>query len=255
LSTSYDLTTDTTLKASWGIYRELPRGDELDPQFGNENLVAARSKSSVLGVEHHFDGGRSVRLEAYDKALDWIPVSDPVQHYVNNGVGTARGFEVFARQAPTARLFGWVSYSYSVSKRRDGEGKDWYDYDYDQRHIATVVASYKLTQKWEAGFKWRLTSGAPETPIVGAIYDPVHQYYIPISGALNSVRKPAYHRLDLSVSRTSSHDTWQLRWYLEILNVYNSKNVIGYDYSTDYSTRKEIKQIPFLPYLGVEVRF
>jgi hypothetical protein len=45
-----------------------------------------------------------------------------------------------------------------------------------------------------------------------------------------------------------------LRWYLEILNVYNSKNVTGYDYSADYTSRKEIKQLPFLPYAGVEVK-
>jgi hypothetical protein len=255
LSAAYDLAKNTTLKASWGIYRQMPSGDELDPQFGNKDLVSARAKSSVLGIERQFEARRSLRVEAYDKELDWIPEPDPVTHYDSDGVGVARGVEVFARQAPTARLFGWVSYAYSVSKRRDGSGQDWNYYDYDQRHIATVVASYKLTQKWETGFKWHLASGEPETPIVGAVYDPVHNYYIPISGPVNSVRKPAYHRLDLSFSRTSSHNTWQLRWYLEILNIYNSKNVIGYDYSADYTTRKEIKQIPFLPYSGVEVKF
>jgi hypothetical protein len=257
LSASYDLTGDTTLKASWGIYRQLPSGDQLDPKFGNENLAAARAKSSVLGLEHRWNGGRSVRLEAYDKEMDGIPVpvSDPDVNYLNDGVGTSRGIEVFARQAPTSRLFGWVSYTYSVSKRRDGVGEDWHYYDYDQRHMATVVASYKLTRKWEAGFKWRLATGEPETPLVGAVYDPVNHYYVPMKGAVNSTRKAPYHRLDFSVSRTASFNSWQLRWYLEILNVYNSKNVIGYDYSADYTTRKEIKQIPFLPYMGVEMKF
>jgi hypothetical protein len=254
-SASFDLTENTTLKASWGIYRQLPRGDQLDPQFGNADLGFSRAKSTVVGLEQRFKGGRSLRLEGYDKVLECIPVPSLVSSYQNAGEGMVRGIEVFVRQAPTARLFGWVSYAYSVAKRRDGEGKDWHPYDYDQRHIATFVASYKLNRKWETGIKWRLASGAPETPLIGTAYDPVNDYYVPISGQVNSIRKPAYHRLDLSVSRTSSHDTWQLRWYLEILNVYNSKNIIGYDYSEDYKTRKEIKQIPFLPYAGVEVRF
>ena len=118
-----------------------------------------------------------------------------------------------------------------------------------------MVASYRLTPKWTTGLKWRYASGQPETPIVGSYYDPVNDRYRPLYGEVNSVRKPAYHRLDLSVSREARYDTWRLRWYLEILNVYNSKNVIGYDYNEDYTEREEVKQIPFLPYIGVEAKF
>jgi len=85
--------------------------------------------------------------------------------------------------------------------------------------------------------------------------DSTHNFYIPVYASINSARNPPYHRLDLSFSRTASYNTWRLRWYLEILNVYNSKNIVGYDYSADYSTRKAITQLPFLPYFGVEAKF
>jgi len=254
-SAALDLDERTCLKASWGTYCQLPGAQQLEPHFGNKHLENLRAKATVVGLERVLGGGKAFRVEAYDTNQDRIPVPNDLLNYTNDGVGMARGVEFMARQAPTSRLFGWLAYSYSQSKRRNGEGRNWYPYEYDQRHIGTLVMSYKLNRKWETGFKFRFTTGAPETPIVGAVYDSVHNYWVPISGAVNSERKDAYHRLDLSVSRTSNHDTWQLRWYLEIMNVYNSKNVTGYDYSADYTSRKEIKQLPFLPYAGVEVRF
>jgi hypothetical protein len=250
-----DLDERTVLKASWGIYRQMPQGAQLDPNFGNDELVDGRCLASVLGVERRIRGGLSARLEAFDKELDLIPVPTPVLNYANQGKGFARGVEVFVRQAPTARLFGWLSYTCALNKRHDAPDRPWRYYDYDQRHLLTLVSSYKLTRKWETGLKWRFASGQPDTPIVGALYDAPNSRWLPVYAEVNSARKPAYHRLDLSVSRLSTHDTWQWRWYVEILNVYNSKNVIGYDYNFDYSARKEIKQIPFLPYLGLEVKF
>lgn len=254
LSAALDLDEKTILKASWGVYRQLPSAQQLEPHFGNSSLENPMANSKVVGLERVLGGGKGFRVECYDTDQSKIPIPNDLLNYVNDGVGIARGVEVMVRQAPTSRLFGWVAYAYSLSKRRDGEGHPWYPYDYDQRQIATVVMSYKLTQKWECGFKWRLATGEPETPIVSA--NPQgNGYWIPVNGAVNSERKPAYHRLDLSVSRTASYNTWQLRWYLEIMNVYNSKNITGYDYSADYKSRKEIKQLPFLPYAGVEVKF
>ncbi len=254
-SAAYDLDVQTTLKASWGVYRQMPEGAQLDPNFGNDELVDGRCRASVLGVERRIRGGFSARLEAFDKELDLIPVPTPVLNFTNRGEGYARGVELFLRQAPTARLFGWLSYTCALNKRHDAPDVPWRYYDYDQRHSLTLVSSYKVTRKWETGIKWRFASGQPDTPILGALYDAPHSRWLPVYAEVNSERKPAYHRLDLSVSRLSSHDTWQWRWYAEILNVYNSKNVIGYDYSFDYSSREEIKQIPFLPYVGLEVKF
>jgi outer membrane receptor protein involved in Fe transport len=76
-------------------------------------------------------GGKAFRVEAYDTNQDRIPVPNDLLNYTNDGVGMARGVEFMARQAPTSRLFGWLAYSYSQSKRRNGEGRNWYPYEYD----------------------------------------------------------------------------------------------------------------------------
>jgi hypothetical protein len=252
---SYDLDERTVLKGSWGLYHQITAGPELDPVFGNPDVRTNRSNTVVLGAEREIADSLQLRVEGYDKELSRIVVPDPVLKYSNKGRGYTNGVEVFVRRLPSERLFGWVSYAKSVSRRQDDPAGPWRWYDYDQPHIGTVVASYRLTPKWTTGLKWRYASGQPETPVVGSYYDPVYDRYRPVYGEVNSVRKPVYHRLDLSVSREARYNTWRLRWYLEVLNVYNSKNVIGYDYNEDYSERTEITQIPFLPYVGLEAKF
>ncbi len=112
-----------------------------------------------------------------------------------------------------------------------------------------------MTPRWEAGLKWRYSSGLPDTPVLGTVYDSANNQYLPVYGAVNSVRLPDYQRLDISTSFTTLYDTWQWRVFLEILNVYDHDNVLGWDYNFDYTVRKEVKQLPLFPYLGLEAKF
>jgi hypothetical protein len=163
--------------------------------------------------------------------------------------------ELFLRRSPTERFFGWVSYAFSDSRRVHGPGLPSHLYDYDQPHIATLVANYKLNPGWDVGVKWRYASGLPDTPILGAVYDAPNSRYIPVYGPVNSVRLPDYQRMDFSTSLSTVYDTWEWRVFLEILNVYDHPNLFAYNYNSDYSERKELRQLPFLPYLGVEFRY
>lgn len=68
-------------------------------------------------------------------------------------------------------------------------------------------------------------------------------------------RYPAHHRLDLRLSHSRSF--WKADWlfYLDVINVYNRKNVQVYDYNNDFSEKKPIYGIPLVPTLGFSVRF
>jgi outer membrane cobalamin receptor len=255
-SASYALSDETTLKGSFGYYTQLPvDGPELNPDFGNPNLSSQLALSTVLGVEQKLGKVWFFRVETYNKDLSRVVVSDPVLRYSNAGVGFNRGLELFLRRSPDERLFGWVSCAVSDGERRNGPNQAWHPYDYDQPLIATVVAGYKVTPQWEAGVKFRFSSGQPETPVTGAFYDPVNNRYIALYGPVNSGRLPDYARLDFSTSYTTVYDTWQWKVFLEILNVTNNPNVFGYDYNFDYTDRKELHQFPFLPYLGIEAKY
>jgi hypothetical protein len=71
----------------------------------------------------------------------------------------------------------------------------------------------------------------------------------------NSARLPAYHRLDMRVSH--ERKMWNAHWtfYIDIVNVYNRKNVQGYEYNDDYTEKQPRYGIPFVPTAGISVRF
>jgi hypothetical protein len=75
---------------------------------------------------------------------------------------------------------------------------------------------------------------------------------------LFSQKKPDYHRLDLRA--TAYTEFWGIDWsfYLDVINVYNRQNVIGYDYYIDDNLQlreKPIGQFPLLPTIGLNARF
>ncbi len=77
--------------------------------------------------------------------------------------------------------------------------------------------------------------GTPETPVIATRNinpDGDNPVIFDVDFAdrkLNS-RKPQYHRLDFRINAFA--DWWDLDWtiYLDVINVYNQSNVIGYDY-------------------------
>ena len=146
-----------------------------------------------------------------------------------------------------------------MSKRRDRPEDPYRLYSFDQTHVATLAASYNLTPTWEFGAKWQYRSGNPYTPCTGATveFDPRNgePIYIPIYAETNSDRLPAYHRLDLRVSKTFQFSAWNLGIFLELLNTYNRQNLLDFNYSDDCQTRDDINQLPILPYLGITAEF
>jgi hypothetical protein len=76
---------------------------------------------------------------------------------------------------------------------------------------------------------------------------------LPEYGDLNSDRLPAYFRVDLRLD-------WYTGWrntnlYFEIINLTGRENVLRYEYSGDYSERKNIEQLPRFISFGVKKRW
>ncbi len=263
VSAAYFLSGQTTLTASYGYYDEAPSRIEgntyLDPSLGNPHLGPEQSISTVLGIEQKLEKGLDFRVEGYEKDFSQLIVYDPSLNYSNAGTGTARGMEIFIRKEPTDRFFGWISYSLSQSLRQDGAGLPTYVYDFDEPDVLTVVANYKLNPGWDAGFKWLYSSGLPYTPVIlgNAAVTTIgaDTYYIPSTGSVNSARLPDYGRLDISTSFKTVYDTWEWRVYFDIINVLNSKDVLGYQYNSDYTQESEVLDLPFLPYIGFEAKY
>ena len=72
-----------------------------------------------------------------------------------------------------------------------------------------------------------------------------------------NARKPPYHRLDVRVTYNAKF--WNADWsfYLDVVNVYNRRNVVAYDFSISKGEikRKPISMLPILPTFGISVKF
>jgi hypothetical protein len=78
-----------------------------------------------------------------------------------------------------------------------------------------------------------------------------------VLGDRNAERYPAYHRLDATVRREFARRWGTFTPYLQVLNVYNQRNVLFYffNYEQTPPTRSGISMFPVLPSVGVEVGF
>lgn len=192
---------------------------------------------------------------------------------VNEGSGYSYGFEISLEKKYTSiktKFSGWINYSLSYAKR-EREGGFLLPFRFDQRHVINIVANYRLTQWLEFGARWSFASNFPFTPPIGItprvvndslVVNPfTNQVVFNLNYGNDANRysevKPDYHRLDIRF--TAYTRFWNADWsfYLDVINVYNRKNVIAYSYSLDSDLklkRTVTGMIPILPTIGLSVR-
>jgi hypothetical protein len=179
----------------------------------------------------------------------------------NSGTGEAYGGEIYLRNR-TAGFDGWIGYSYGIARRHvelfnRGEA---YTPVYDRRHQITVMQTRPLGRGWMLDLSFRYGSGQPTTlssgratfrDLTGRTYD------VALAGPYNDNRLPAFHRLDLGLSRLWQFKGWSLEPNLQIINLYNRDNVYirTYDLTANPATYDDVTMLPLIPTIGVNVRF
>ena len=183
--------------------------------------------------------------------------NDSLERYANSGRLESRGFEAFIRRNLTARLFGWFTYTYSVTRERDDDSKPWYPGQYDQTQVANFVTSYKLTNLWEVGGRMKINTGDTFTPKGDAVYNSNLDKYQPrdTGEGTNSQRLPTYKELSLFGSREFLANTWKsmLRFGLEYL--WLKPQVYGVQYNYDFSKKEYFTGVPVIPYIEYKGEF
>ncbi|HET9957626.1 MAG TPA: TonB family protein, partial [Polyangiaceae bacterium] len=249
----------TTLKGGVGIFHQPPEPYETAKEFGTSKLDSNIATHYSLGFEQEFLPPLELSVEGFYKDLRKLVISSPSatsnaagQTYSNTGTGRAYGAEVLLRYKPSGPFFGWLAYTLSRSERRDAADDAKYLFDYDQTHILTALASYKLGRGWQVGARFRYVSGKPYTPNLGGVMDYDAGVYSPVaSPRQNSARLPAFQQLDVRVDKTWKFKSWSLAWYLDIQNAYNHKNVEAQGDNYDYSATTKIYGLPILPIVGL----
>ncbi len=252
---SYSISGDVRLVGAIGIFHQFPSYSRIDPVYGNPNLTSEKAEHYIAGVNWNVSHLFSFQFQGYYKWLTDLIYSDITfpEFYRNSGTGYSWGVDIFLRKhfSPSSPWWGWISYSFSRSRRKYWSSMDWTYFGYDRPHVVNITLTYLLNERWELGLSWKYASGDPYNRVDGAIHLVDYGMYIPItSGEMG--RNPPYHRLDLRVDRRVLYDKWRLEWFVEIINVYFRMNPAVYIYDYDYTNRTGIPVVPFMINLGVK---
>lgn len=178
--------------------------------------------------------------------------------------GYARGADIVL-EYENRGTYLWLVYGYGDVDRWDGSR--WYDPVFDRRHNVNFVFSqdFGKDDAWKFSSRWALGSGLPFTQSQGYyqspnISDGIFSDYITANAnditiyyaGLNEGRLPAYHRLDLNISRTFEDFVGgDLEFTAGVTNVYSRENV----FYINRITGQRKNQLPFLPSLAIDWKF
>lgn len=237
-----------------------PQPYNLLAPFGNPLLSAHRSFEVAGGFEFHLDDKNDIDIQVFHKRL-WdlvvqTPGPVPEVPYQNSGTGSVVGLELLARHKLSANWFGWLAYTLQKATRIDEPGGAVRLFDWDQTHIITAIASYKLPSNWEVGFRFRLVTGNPYTPIGASVWNEKDDSFDGISSScINCARLPTFHQLDIRVDKRFVMDNFMLNIYLDVQNVYNRRNPEDLNYNYDFSKHDYLAGLPIIPSLGFKGEF
>ena len=142
------------------------------------------------------------------------------------------------------------------SERRDLPTDPLRPFQYNQTHILTAIASYKLGRGWQVGARFRLISGPLGTTRGYGAFDAT-------AGAQNSAdsyppfgqRLPLFHQLDLRADKVWTFASWKASAYLDLQNATNSQAVERLSYNYNFTQSNYVKGLPILPSVGLRAEF
>jgi len=251
VSLEWDVAPGALLTAGWGRHNQFPEGSQVAPVIGNPGLAHLRADHSVLGWSQVLGAGWSFKAEAYYKTFSDLVLSDPLTRYANGASGKAWGLETLVRKDAGQRVSGWVSLSLAHSERRNDLTGAGFPFAVDQPVILAFVGEYRLSEAFKLGARYSFHTGSPYTPVVGTGTWPDGRLR-PVYGGIDSVRLPTYQRLDLRLERRIRKG---FTIYTEAINATGHRNVEDLLYSADYSSHKDVTQLPRMVSAGVHYDF
>lgn len=266
----------TTWRAAWGAYDQPHSLYRLDVPDGDSAIRGAeRSEHHIVGIEHAFGNALRARLEVYERistrlrpryvdplvTSDVFPEFSPSRVRLDPSQGRARGVELLVERRTGGR-FGWSAY-YALAEADEQVQGRWVPRQRDQRHTITLDASIAPSPAWQISAAWYFHSGWPVTR-ADFVLDTLSNSGPVLTvntGPLFGERLPAYHRMDVRVTRRFQFRRSVLRVFVEAFNLYDRGNAEGYDYAIRVQGNQLIVNrgyellLPRLPSFGVSWEF
>jgi outer membrane receptor protein involved in Fe transport len=228
------------LRFGWGRFQQPQQINELQIEDGVLDFFPAqRAEHWEIDFDHLFASGLKLGASAYVKdmtrlrpryenlfnPIQLFPESEPDRVRIAPERALARGIEI-ALGMDRGRSLSWQA-SYALASAEDRVDGAWVPRSWDQRHALNLVLNYRRGDKWDVSLGGVYHTGWPTTG-VGAeqVQNPDGSTTIlPIVGPRNATRHPAYHRLDLKVTRRFDLGGGTLGLYLDVTNLYGHDNV------------------------------
>ncbi len=266
----------TTLRAAWGQYAQ-PQGlYELNVQDGQRAFSPAdRATQVVAGIERDVGDGVTARVEAYRRTesdlrtrfrnvasrVEPIGEAEPDRTRLDLDRGRAQGVELFL-QRHLAKSSWSASYAlaHAVDFLHDGRQLD---RPLDQRHTLYFDYTVAPSPDWHFSWSWQYHSGWPATEVSFRV-DTLTTGDVWVTRSFSAAyesRLPAYHRMDLRLTRSFPVRQGRLSAFLDVFNLYNRKNPLAYAYNVSINRGRLFVQravepmLPILPTIGAMWEF
>ena len=272
-SLSFALPSGSNLRFAYGHYEQSPQPHQILSENGNAALESSLARHYIMELEHELSSRTEFKFATYYKDMQKLVTADEIANYLNQGTAYVGGVEAFLRHRVPDKFFGWISYAYTHAERRENPGGSYQPYFFDNTNIVSVVANYNFTPKFEIGAKWQYLNGTSEVPIssIVLIQDPLTRGLNPLLASVDesvTAELPPYHKLDFRVSYKFDFMGLRVGGFLDILNVYNRKNIVKFVFTPDAPLEIqgeeveieepeifEAQQFPRIPYVGLTVEF
>jgi hypothetical protein len=260
-----DIGPRTQLRAAAGRYYQSQGLEELQINDGvSQFFPAQEAEHLVVGLEHRFDNGLRVQIEAYEKEferlrprfenlymrLDLLPELQPDRIRIDPRSGESSGIEVAVEQS----IYSWqwwfnVAWS-SVEDQLGGRVPRSWDQPW-----SVGAGLIRSGERWivSAAATWH--EGWPSTSL--ALVDDRL-----VAGEFNAGRVGSYQSIDVRVSRVFELPRSTLTVFGELINALNHPNpcCLAYDLSNDPGEEPELELdtetwLPLVPSVGVAWRF
>lgn len=287
LSVEYQPSDRLRLQAAYGRYNQfltlvsneaftgfdvwLTTDEGVPPAYGNQYVVGVKT---IPWKGYGFD------VELYYRSMKDLFEPDPFlpdraglpyAQTFRFGKGYAYGAEVFFERQ-VGDLTGFIGYNFSVTRRKfpdfnepvlaEGPAR-FYPPKYDRMHDVNLVLEYDISSRWSSTLVFSYATGQAYTKPLGrttAFDFPTSSGNLDqlLVGRVNASRLPAYHRLDIGVSRKGTFfGIGEAEWQFQLINAYSRRNIWFYNYDLEKNPaqREAIQLLPLLPTISYTLDF
>lgn len=242
---------------------------KVKPQLSQQ--VALGSSHNLWNNKFEFSAETYYKLMEnlieYKEGASFIGSTDWQNTVETDGRGEAYGLELLFRKK-RGKTTGWIGYTLAWSNRQFSNlnNGEQFPYRYDRRHDISVVLNHKFSDRLDLGLTWVYGSGNSFTAPVAKILLPGSGNGFFGSGQevfdrfsdRNSLKMPAYHRLDLGLTWHKKTNWGEASWNLSVYNAYSRQNPFFLYLSSNGRGERRVNQVslfPIIPSLSYQFKF